>query len=183
MHDSDVDLFSAGHELELACEFLQELNKVFKKKYVLESNHGSLLFRRLKQSGIPLRVLKELKDIYGVTGWTWHHDIILKTKLQLPTYICHGKSGRYNALAKDSGMNAIQGHFHSKFEITWFRSPTVERYNIFSGCLINWNSLAFAYGRNNMPKPVLGATLIDEAGYPHLINMKLNKKGKWTGEL
>ena len=136
--------------------------------------------RRLKHQRIPLRTLKDLKDIYGVSNWSWHHDIQLNTKHDLPTYFCHGKSSGYNKLAKDVGMNAVQGHFHGKFELTWFRSPTVERYNIFAGCLINWQSLAFAYGKNNIPKPILGCVIINENGSPFLVKMNLNKEGKWV---
>ena len=182
-HKSESELFSAGHELEMACKFLQQLNKIFHKMFLLESNHGSLIFRRLKHEGIPIRVLKELNDIYGVTGWTWHHDIKLTTKHDLPTYLCHGKSSPYNKLAKDVGMNAIQGHFHGKFELTWFKSPTIERYNIFSGCLIDWNSLAFAYGKNNIPKPILGCVVIDKQGNPILVKMNLNSSGRWIGRV
>jgi len=181
-HDSDSDLFSAGSELKLASNFLQQLNKVFPKMFLCESNHGSLLMRRMKHHGVPLRVLKELKDIYGVTGWSWHHDIMAKTS-NGNIYICHGKTSTYNKLSKETGCNAIQGHFHGKFEITWTRTPTTERFNIFSGCLINWESLAFAYGKNHIPKPILGCVMINENGSPFLIKMNLDNKNRWDKKL
>lgn len=73
--------------------------------------------------------------------------------------------------------------FHSKFEITYSKSPIVERYNMFIGCLVDLESLAFAYGRNNLPKPILGLGYIDKLGQPLLIKMQLNKKGRWNGKI
>ena len=182
-HDSDQDLPSAGHELQLAIDQLAELRSIFDKMYILESNHGSLAYRKAKHHGVPIRVIKPLQDLYDTPNWTWHHDLILDTKADLPTYLCHGKASTYNALAKEMGMNAIQGHFHSKFEITYGKTPTVDRYNMFIGCLIDWKSLAFAYGRNNIPKPILGLGYIDKEGTPSLIKMNLDKKGRWNGKV
>ena len=40
-HDSDPDLHSAGDELELAIEALSEIEALYPKVDVIESNHGS----------------------------------------------------------------------------------------------------------------------------------------------
>lgn len=181
-HPSDNDLPSAGDELQLAIQKIQQLHSLIPKMDLLESNHGSLHLRRFKFHGIPMHYIKNYQEIYGTPKWNWWHDIILETKIG-ETYICHGKSGTYGKLAKEQGMHAIQGHFHGKFEVTWHRSSTSERYNAFVGCLVDWTSLAMAYGKNHIPKPILGLMRISKSGYPHLIKMELNKKGRWTGEL
>jgi len=182
-HKSESELFSAGDELDEAITYIKALESLFPKMYLCESNHGSLLYRRLKFEGIPIRALKSLQEIYSVKKWQWYDDYRIITNNPLDTYLCHGKAARYNALAKDVGMNAIQGHFHSKFEITYSKSPLAERYNMFIGCLIDVDSLAFRYGRNNLPKPILGVGLITESGHPILIKMNLDKKGHWNGKL
>lgn len=182
-HDSDADLMSAGDELNKAIKKLKELEKIIPQMYLLESNHGSLAIRRFKHHGIPLKYLKDIKEVYDTPSWEWHHEIILKTT-HGDIYLCHGKSGTYGKLAKEQGMSSIQGHFHGLFEITWHRSSTFDRFNCFSGCLVDWNSLAMAYGKNNIPKPILGLTRISKSGYPHLIKMEINPKtGRWTGDL
>ena len=54
---------------------------------------------------------------------------------------------------------------------------------MFVGCGVNWKSLAFAYGKNNIPKVILGCGAVDEEGLPHIYKMKLNGRGRWVGRL
>lgn len=182
-HKSSVDteIFNASSELEAAIEDIQALAKIFPKVDVLESNHGSLIYRRLHTEGIPLEYLKSLQDLYGV-DWLWNEEIILNTS-RGPVYLCHGKTGGVGKLCKEMGMSAIQGHFHGKFNINWFHTPTTDRFDMFIGCLINYKSRAFDYGKNHLPKPIIGCGWIDADGIPKLLKMKLNKKGRWTGKL
>lgn len=183
MHPSDCDLMSAGDELKEACSYMQGLENIFERICFLDSNHGSLAIRRFKLHGIPLQYLKSLNQVYGVSKkWSWHEDIILETKIG-KVYLCHGKSSVYGKLAKEQGCSAIQGHYHGKFEITWHQSALSQRFNIFVGCLIDRESLAFAYGKNHIPKPILGVGMLTKEGYPKLVKMDLDAKGRWTGKL
>jgi hypothetical protein len=181
-HTSISELDSAGKELEKARAYFSELHEIFPEMYLCESNHGSLIYRRARENGVPLEYIRPLSDVYGVTGWEWHDAIILKTNLG-EIYICHGKSGTYGKLCKEVMMSAVQGHFHGKFEITWHRSPIGDRFNMFVGCLINYKELAFNYGKNHLPKPILGVGYVDEDGHPYLIKMDLDNNGKWTGKI
>jgi hypothetical protein len=178
-HDNDPELLSAGHELELSIERLTYWNEEFPKLLLLESNHGSLAFRKCKHNGMPVRMLKPLQELYNTPGWSWWHDILLETSAG-PIYLCHGKSTGYGALAKEQGCSAIQGHFHGKLEVTWHHRIGHKRFNMFVGCGINWQSLAFAYGKNHVPRPLLGCGVIDKNGMPHVYHMQLNEKGRWT---
>ncbi len=182
-HDTDSALFSADKELDLAIKLLGGLCEVFPKMILLESNHGSLIFRRMKAHGIPIRNLKTLPELYETPNWEWFDSLLIKTSHPLPTYVCHGKTAAYNKLAREQGCNAIQSHFHGKFEITWARTAVTERYNMIIGCFVDIISQAFAYGKNHMPQPILGCAMIDKEGTPHLLKMNLNKKGNWDGKI
>jgi hypothetical protein len=59
-HDSDPDLDSAGRELEKGLAYMQGLMSLFPACDVLESNHGSLFYRKAKHHGMPRHLLKEL---------------------------------------------------------------------------------------------------------------------------
>ena len=179
-HDSISELDSAGKELEKARNYLAEISAIFPKMYICESNHGALIYRRAKHNGIPLDYIKPLSEVYGVKSWTWHDSIIVETSAG-SVYVCHGKTATYGKLCKEVMMSAIQGHFHGKFEITWHRSPLGDRFNMYVGCLIDYKSMAFAYGKNHLPKPILGVGYICEDGKPFLIKMDLDKNGRWTG--
>jgi len=182
-HDNDVELLSAGNELEKAIAQVKLLHKLFPKMCVLESNHGSLVTRRLKHHGIPIAHLKSDQDLYSTPKWLNYPEILLHTKHPRSTYLHHGKSAAYNKLALEEGINAAQGHFHTKFEIQHIRAATGSRYNMFCGCLIDLKSMAFAYGRNNLRTPALGVSFIDKNGDPYLIPMNLNSKGRWDGKI
>ena len=172
MHDSDRDLDSAGVELEKSIEELQSgLNKLFPKMFLLESNHGSMTLRRAKKHGIPIRTLRPLPDLYGTPKWSWHSEILLDTS-KGPVYLCHGKSGAYGKMVKESGSSCVQGHFHGKFEITYHGGVLGTRYSMFVGCLIDRDSLAMAYGRNFAVKPILGCGGIWDSGEPVLFPYK-----------
>ena len=181
-HPSDADLFSAGDELEHTITEIAKWNKAFPDMILMESNHGSLVIRKMKVNGIPLKYIKELRDVYETPGWKWYHDVLIKTKYG-EVYGCHGKASGYGALAKEQGCSAFQGHFHGKLEVTWHNRVEHRRFNMFVGCGINWRSMAFAYGKNNLPKPILGCGVIDQEGLPHIFKMKLDGNGRWVGKL
>lgn len=182
-HDKEVELFSAGHELEKAIEEVRDgIQNIFPKVYLLESNHGSMIMRKAKHHQIPIAVLKPLPELYQCPGFSWHEEILLDTNFG-PVYLCHGKTGGYGKLMKDMGVSAIQGHFHGKFEITYHKTTMGTRFNMFVGCLVDYNSLAMRYGRNNIPKPILGCGWIDENGIPKLIPMLVNEKNEWIRKL
>jgi len=168
MHDSDRDLDSAGVELNKAIKELQKgLYKLFPKMHLLESNHGSMTLRRAKKYGIPVRTLRPLPELYGTPGWSWHEDLLLLTS-QGPVYLCHGKTGAYGKMVREAGSSCVQGHFHSRFEITYHRGVLGTRYNMFVGCLVDDQSLALAYGRNSAVRPILGCGGIKASGEPIL---------------
>lgn len=181
-HDSDESLPNADKELQDAIEEIQHLRDLFPKMYLCESNHGSLVYRRLKHHGIPLRSLKSLKDLYNTPHWEWHHEIVLETHNGLVSVV-HGKTGAYNKLSSEHGISSVQGHFHQKFEITYQASTVRVIFNMIVGCLVDMKSMAFNYGKNIAKKPIIGVGWINELGEPTLIRMQLDNNGRWNGKL
>ena len=178
-HQSETALPSADKELEMAIEALQELHDIFDRMFLVSSNHGDLKYRKLKHHGIPIAHLKSQKQLYGTPKWNWYDDLILNTH-KGDTYVCHGRSSNGSKLSGELSMSCIQGHYHSKYSITWHSNGVEDRYSLHAGCLIDRQSLAFAYGKLILAKPILGAALIKDDGTPHLIKMELNKKDRWT---
>ena len=91
-HDSHPGLYSPSHELQVAREFFKDLEKLFPKQYIMDSNHGSLVFRKATRYGLPHEVFQSYNKMLGVgKGWTWHEDLILKASYGQKIYFCHGK--------------------------------------------------------------------------------------------
>jgi hypothetical protein len=182
-HDKDPDLpFSPSAELEKSIECLSSFYKLFPKMDILESNHGSLIYRKGKHHGIPRHVFKSYRDILEAPkGWHWHLDLKIRTPSG-ECYFTHGKSSNGKKLGQNMAMNCVQGHHHSTFDIQYFSTPNGLYWSMIIGCLINDRSLAFAYNKSTLARPIIGTGCIIN-GQPRLIPMVLNKKGRWDGVL
>jgi hypothetical protein len=182
-HESDPDLASAGPELESAIRLLTPLYRLFPKADVLESNHGSLVYRKAKTAGIPRRALKSYRDtLEAPKTWRWHFDLRIRMSNGVDLYLHHGKTTKQGALSQKESCCAAQGHFHSKFHVTYWRNSSGLYWDLHGGCLVDHDSLAFAYGRNTMEKGIVGAWVILN-GHPKPLPMPQNSKGRWTGVL
>lgn len=182
-HDHDGDLLSPGEELKTAIARLQPIYKMFPEMLIVESNHGSLVYRRGKAGGLPRSVLKSYRDILEAPkGWYWHNDLIVRSSDDMPIYVCHGKSSDGLKLSQSMGMSTIEGHFHEKFEVRYWGNKLGLFWSVKAGCLIDNDSLAFAYNKLNLKRPVIGTVVVIE-GQPKLCPMILDKNGRWIGRI
>ena len=182
-HDNDCDLPGAGHELELAISKLQELESIFPNMILLDSNHGSLAVRKFKHHGIPMKYLKSLNEVYGVSkNWKWVPDLTLILPNGQEAYFCHGISKNGIKLATQRGVCTIEGHFHTEMKIEYAGNPDKLIWSMQAGCLIDKHAMAFAYDKLNLNRPTIGTGIIIN-GHPRLLPMVLNKNGRWIGEL
>lgn len=182
-HDSDSDLPSAGDELVKATKVLKQLEKLFPDMVLIDSNHGSMAARKFKHHGIPMKYLASLNQIYGVSErWKWVNDLSIKLPNGQDVYFCHGTSKNGIKLATQRGTNVVQFHFHTEFRIDYAGNPNNLLFSINSGCLIDRKSLAFAYDKLNLNRPIIGTSMIIDSK-PLLIPMLLDKKGRWNNKL
>ena len=160
-HESNPDLYSAGHELEAAKKVIKQLHTLFPEMDIMESNHGSLHLRKALTHGIPQAYIKSYNDILEVgKGWVWHHDLISELPNGQDCYITHGKNSNGLRLSQNMGMNVVQGHHHSEFGIGYWSNPRNLFFAMAVGCLINDKSLAMRYNKLTMKRPIIGTGLI-----------------------
>jgi hypothetical protein len=180
-HDNDPDLpFSPSSELEEAIWYLSDLYLLFPKMKVLESNHGSLVYRKGKHHGLPRAMFRDYGEVLEAPkGWTWHEDLTLKCSNGQSVYFHHGHSKNALRNSQLRSMNYVQGHHHGTFDIQYWANSEGIFWGVTSGCLIDRKQYAFNYAKNNLPKPLLGCTVILD-GIPKLIPMVLNKSGRWN---
>ncbi len=182
-HDSDPDLPNAGDELALAISKIKRLEKMFPNMILLDSNHGSLALRKMKHHGIPIKYLATPQQIYGVSNkWQWVNDLTLTLPDGSPVYFCHGMSKNGIKLAAQRGTNVVQFHYHTEFRIDYIGNPNSLLWSLQSGCLIDRKSLAFAYDKLNLNRPIIGTSMIIDSK-PVLIPLVMNKNGRWIGKL
>jgi hypothetical protein len=182
-HGADPDLLSPGDELKSAIQKLQPLYRLFPKMDLIESNHGSLVFRKGKAHGLPRHVFKSFRDVLGAPKeWRWHFDLTLKLSNGSFVYFHHGKTSDPLKLSQSMGMSSVQGHFHEKFSINYWGNSLGLYWQAFTGCLVNDHSLAMSYNNTNLKRPIIGSMMIID-GWPRLIPLVMNKKGRWIGKL
>lgn len=178
-HDSDPDLPSAGDEIRQALPVIAELFKIFPKMDILESNHGSLVWRKAKVFGIPKHYIKSYNEVLGVdSGWKWSFDLTVDLPNGQKCYMHHGKTSNIIQLSQQMGMNATQGHYHETFKIDYWGNSTGLYWGMQCGCLIDDDKLAFNYNNVNIKRPILGTGLIIDS-MPVLEPMVMDKNARW----
>ncbi len=180
-HDSDPDLFSAGDELVAAIDALKPLYKLFPKADILDSNHGSMAYRKGKHHGVPRKYLREYGEVLEApTGWRWHDELILVVPGGNQVFFHHGLSKNVMKVVAQRGMCVVQGHYHTEFEVGYLSNPNNLLWGMTVGCSIDGKGLAFAYDKLNLARPIIGHAIILD-GLPKLLPMLLDKKHNWTG--
>jgi hypothetical protein len=183
-HNSDPALDSAGIELDNARIQLSNLHNLFPDMRIVESNHGSMVYRKAKAHGIPAAYIKSYRDVLFPDGegkaWSWHDTVRLEMSLGRDIQLQHQGTGDLTKLAAHENANLIVGHEHSKFGIGYAASRVDDYWSLYLGCGIDRSAMAFAYGQHMPSKPVLGCSIIVD-GVPQLIPMRLDRHERWIG--
>ena len=182
-HDSDPNLASPKHELEAAKKVLAKLHKEFPVMDIISSNHGDLYERKLRHHGLPENILRSRNEIYGVgSGWKFHRELVLDMPNGDEVLFHHGIESTAVNAAIHRGMSLVQGHYHTKFEIAYYRNSKTLGWGMTVGCLIDRESLAMLYAREAKKMQLIGCGCIIDS-QPRLLPMKLNSKGRWTHDV
>lgn len=179
-HDADPDLPSAGDELKQAIKHLRPLYKLFPNTYVLDSNHGSMAYRKGKHHGISRKYLRDYGDVLEAPkGWKWCLELTVPCSDGSRVYFHHGKESNTLGVSQKMGMSVVQGHYHNNFGVEYWGNPASLNWAMQVGCSIDDESMAFAYNKITTKRPVIGHGIILN-GLPRLLPMVLTSKGRWN---
>lgn len=175
-HEKEVDeMFSPAEELELSIERLSRFYELTPNATLMESNHGSLVYRRAKFNGLPRYVIKSYQDLLQTPRWAWKEQETIDG-----VRYCHQTSGAASFACRTIGMSVVQGHNHTKMGIEYIQNEVKLMFSAYTGCLIDRDKYAFKYARANVQKPALGLLLVTD-GIPTICPMILDSKGRWKG--
>ena len=178
MHTHDPDLASAGHELTMARKYVKELESIYPQVTEVDSNHSSLVYRRAIKYGMSREFLREYGEFLGTKKWKWVDDLTLTMSNGQRCFFTHGRSADVLKVSQTMGMSAVQGHYHTKFVVSYWANPDNLFFAMNVGCLINQKSLSMNYAKNFRTRFILGCGVILD-GIPRLLPMQLNDKGDW----
>lgn len=182
-HEHNPYLPNPEDELNLGRENMLQLEKLFPSVDLLESNHGSLVYRRQVSSGLPRGVFKDYNEIYSLKGgFRWHRDLTIELNDGTYVYFCHGKSADVLKVSMSMGMSVVQGHYHEKMGIQYWGNSLGLYFAAQTGCLVDDDSLAMEYNKTNLKRPLIGSLIIIN-GQPKQLPMILDSNGRWIGEI
>lgn len=181
-HPSDASLYSAGDELKAGRDMLWEIEHLYPKMTVIESNHGSMAYRKAKVAGIPKEIIRPYESVLDVKHWKWVNQLELTLPNKQPCFFTHGLSANTRTLLTSKMMSAVQGHFHEKFEIVYHGNGERLNFGMTVGCLIDDSSMAFAYNKVFPKRPIIGCGMIIDS-QPKLIPLVMKSNGRWNGRI
>jgi len=182
-HSHSAELLSPTDELKLSIEQLQPFYELFPKMLIVESNHGSMVYRKIKDAGLPIHVIKSYKDVLGAPKeWEWFEDLIITTKDDQEIYVCHGRSNNVLKESQLHGINFVSGHHHSTFSLNYWANRQRLMWGMSCGCLVDQKSLAYEYAKNFTKKFIVGTGVIYQ-NQPRLVPMLLDENGRWLRKL
>ena len=182
MHTHDPDLYSAGMELDRSKEYIKEIESIYPEVTEVDSNHSSLVYRRALKYGMSKQFLKPYGQFLGTRKWKSVDDLTLTMSNGQRCFFTHGRSADVLKVSQTMGMSAVQGHYHTKFLISYWANPDALFFAMNVGCMINQKCMAFNYAKNFKTRFILGCGIIIN-GVPRLLPMVLNDKGKWINKI
>jgi predicted phosphodiesterase len=166
-HEPDPECPDPMTEIAQANTCVRNMVKLIGKKvrvYVCLGNHDSRIEKMAARNGIPRAFLKNWRDLFCLpTSW----QVAFEHHIDGISFL-HGKSPVRGKTTLAYGCNTVQGHFHSKLGIEYHQGPRRMLWSAFSGGSVDDDSLAMAYGRNNLEKGAYGFLLIED-GIPRIV--------------
>lgn len=146
-------------EYQLALERVSRWRKAFPKADVRIGNHDERPERVAEEAGIPKQFLTSYQKMWKTPSWRWIHDGTIDA-----VYSFHGTgTGGMHPAFNSSGKvleSVVQGHIHSAAGIKWRASPTRRVFGMDTGCGIDDKAYAFAYGRHQKVRSILGLGVV-----------------------
>jgi predicted phosphodiesterase len=178
-HPKAPSLKNSEAEFEHAAAQVADLYAAFPEADWLIGNHDSLTERQATDLGLPLNVLKDYDELWGVQGWTVHPryaDLIIDG-------VCyrHGDKGKGGSMpafmnAKTEFQSVVQGHFHASAGVLFGANINQRFFGMQVGSGVDYRKAAMAYGVKYSSKPLLGCGVVIQGETPIFEPMLLENK-------
>ena len=175
-HQSEARLKGAHGELLDAIDQLQPWYEAFPELTLCGGNHDLIPARQLKNIGMDAEVwMKPLGEVYQFPkGWSLVDTITIDGVLYHHGYTANGVNG-FRRDAEQRMCRTVTGHAHGNCGISASASEHRLVWGMAVGCGVDNESMAFAYGKHFMRKPILGCGVVVQ-GEPHIHYMELGEK-------
>lgn len=163
-HEHDPNGLSPADEMKEVDKHLKKWFKAIPNLYLCRGNHDCLVDRKGKTSGLPIRVFRDFRDIWGLPkGWIDDFDFeFYGVRFMHGT----GYTGKYAHIqsAYDNRQSTVIGHTHSSLGGEYLVNNKDRVFGLNAGCGIDRRKYAFAYGKDFKRKPAVGCAIITDNG-------------------
>lgn len=151
---------SYQEELGLVREKIQHWYEAFPNLLICLGNHDVRYLKRGLEMNLPSDLFKDVNDIYGVPDtWQWAPGWVIDGVRYFHGEPYSGIGAARNMLI-DRPMNQVHGHLHTRAGTTYRRTGDEAFWVLSTGCLIDLESVAFAYEAKNRERPIIGTGVI-----------------------
>lgn len=164
-HEHIPELASPEMELDVAIDHLQDWYKAFPKVKVCIGNHDALPRRKFRTNGLPLRFMKEFREIFSAPdGWTWHEEVEIFGVLFKHTLFSGYTMNTLLRGAEHYSQSVVCGHAHSVAGVSYSANNKALFFAMAVGCGIDRRAMAFDYGELNRTKPIISCGVVLDNG-------------------
>lgn len=158
--EAEPDSPGVVEELNAAKDFVADLSELFPTMQIVYGNHDLRPYRKMKNLSVPSAFVRSFREVIEAPEtWSFQEQLVMENII-----FEHGDglSGQNAAIraATTNRMSTVIGHVHSFSGVTYLAGPRDTIFAVNSGCLVDQESVAMAYGKVFRHKPVLGATVI-----------------------
>lgn len=179
-HEADPDGMSAGDEYDKALEIAQDWYEAFPEVTWLSGNHDNIPKRKIMSAGLTKRVLRE--NLYELPdGWINREAVVIDDVHYSHGIGMAGMNGHRNhAITK--GMSAVMGHCHSFGGVAYVSNPYQIVFGMNTGCGIDIEAYAMAYGKHYPHRPTLGCGIVFNPSMAIFVPMDMTKYSRHGGK-
>ena len=166
-HDSEPLLKGAYGELIDAREKLRPWYEAFPELTMCNGNHDLIPARQLKKIGMDADVwMRPLKEIYEMPeGWDIVDTVTIDGVLFHHGYTANGANGFRNDAIKRM-CKTVSGHAHGNAGVSSTASEHRLVWGMAVGCGVDVKSMAMAYGKHFLQKPIISCGIVLDGKTP-----------------
>ena len=166
-HDSEPMLQGANGEMVDARDELKPWYKAFPNLIICGGNHDLIPARQLKKIGMDAEVwMRPLAEVYGFPeGWEIVDTLEIDGVLYHHGYTACGTNGFRNDAIKRM-TRTVSGHAHGNAGVSATASEHRLVWGLAVGCGIDVESMAFAYGKHFLQKPIIACGIVIDGKTP-----------------
>lgn len=159
-HLKETSAKSACDELDMSIAETRKFAAEFPDVKLCLGNHDDRIIAQAATVGIDRRFLKSFKELLELPKtWEISDEFIIDDVLYKHGINCMGTNGAINAAIQER-MSTVIGHAHAFGGVKYSANKRDIIFGMNVGCGISVQRYAFAYGRHDKYRPVLGCGIV-----------------------